>query len=156
VPQFAALHLSCLESGTVPNDAKTRIEELAATFVAELKVIARDQLADLLGDGRSPSPPSRTPQRSPRRTAARSGGKRSQDALESLQQRLVAYVKDHAGERVEQINAGLGTTTKDLALPIRKLVASGVLATQGIRRATRYSLAGKRKAGGKATRKKRR
>ena len=42
------------------------------------------------------------------------------------------------GLRIEEINRELGTTTKDLALPIRKLVADGMLAAKGQRRATKY------------------
>ena len=40
--------------------------------------------------------------------------------------------------RIEQINKQLGTTTKDLALPIRKLVSEGALKTKGEKRSTAY------------------
>jgi len=53
-------------------------------------------------------------------------------------QKFIAFVKATPGLRIEQINKQLGTTTKDLALPIRKLEAEGVIATKGQRRATQY------------------
>jgi hypothetical protein len=40
---------------------------------------------------------------------------------------FAAFVKAHPGLRIEQINKELGTTTKDMALPIRKLIAEGMI-----------------------------
>jgi hypothetical protein len=40
--------------------------------------------------------------------------------------------------RIEQINKELGTSTRDLQLPIRKLIASGALKSKGEKRATTY------------------
>lgn len=48
------------------------------------------------------------------------------------------FVAKNPGLRIEQINKQLGTTTKELALPIRKLVASGAVKTKGKRRSTSY------------------
>jgi hypothetical protein len=45
--------------------------------------------------------------------------------------------------RIEQINKQLGTTTKDLALPIRKLISEGAITTKGQKRSTTY-FAGKK------------
>ena len=50
--------------------------------------------------------------------------------------RLAAFVGKHPGMRIEQINKQLGTTTKDLALPIRKLIADGSIKTKGAKRST--------------------
>jgi len=73
------------------------------------------------------------------------GGKRTPADLEALSERVGSFVKTNPGLRIEQINKQLGTTTKDLALPIRKLVADGVIATKGQKRSTTY-FAGKRAA----------
>ena len=51
----------------------------------------------------------------------------------------------HPGLRIEQINKQLGTTTKDLALPIRKLIAEGALKTKGEKRSTAYFASEKKK-----------
>jgi predicted transcriptional regulator len=47
-------------------------------------------------------------------------------------------VKNNPGLRIEQINKQLGTTTKDLALPIRKLISDGVVSAKGQKRSTTY------------------
>ena len=73
------------------------------------------------------------------------GAKRSPEDLESLSETFASFVKGNPGLRIEQINKQLGTTTKDLALPIRKLIAEGVIATKGQKRSTTY-FAGKRAA----------
>lgn len=65
------------------------------------------------------------------------GAKRTGEELEALTKSVLAYVKKNPGQRVEQIAAGLGTTTKELALPIIKL--GKALKTQGQRRGTKYS-----------------
>jgi len=67
-----------------------------------------------------------------------SHGKRGTSELEALGSRFVKFISDNPGQRIEQINKQLGTTTKDLALPIRKLIAEGAVKTKGTRRATTY------------------
>jgi predicted transcriptional regulator len=55
------------------------------------------------------------------------------------------FVAKHPGLRIEQINKQLGTTTKDLALPIRKLIADGSLKAKGKKRSTTYFAGSKAK-----------
>src|SRR5262249_2385289 len=64
--------------------------------------------------------------------------KRSAEELEAVSQRFVAFVQKHPGLRIEQINKELGTTTSELALPIRKSIARGSIRCQGRRRSTKY------------------
>jgi hypothetical protein len=66
------------------------------------------------------------------------GGKRTPEELEALTKNVLSHIKRHPGQRVEQIAAALGTTTKELALPIIKL--GKALKTQGQRRGTKYSV----------------
>ena len=73
------------------------------------------------------------------------GAKRTAADLEALSQQFAAFVKSHPGLRIEQINKELGTSTKDLALPIRKLISTGAIATKGNKRSTTY-FAGKKAA----------
>ena len=80
------------------------------------------------------------------------GAKRTAADLDALCERVATFVKATPGLRIEQINKELGTTTKDLALPIRKLIADGVINAKGQKRSTTY-FAGKR---AKGSRKKRR
>jgi hypothetical protein len=66
------------------------------------------------------------------------GAKRTAEDLAAMSDKFAAFVKANPGLRIEQINKQLGTTTKDLALPIRKLVADKVIAVKGQKRSTTY------------------
>jgi hypothetical protein len=66
------------------------------------------------------------------------GAKRSAADLEHLSEQFATFVKANPGLRIEQINKELGTTTKDLALPIRKLIADGKISAKGQKRSTTY------------------
>jgi len=58
--------------------------------------------------------------------------------LASLSARFMAHVQAHPGLHLEEINEELGTTRKDLRLPIRRLLADGRLVTRGQSRRTTY------------------
>ncbi|MGE0402011.1 MAG: hypothetical protein AB7T06_35235 [Kofleriaceae bacterium] len=66
------------------------------------------------------------------------GAKRTGEELEKLSDEFLAFVAKNPGLRIEQINKQLGTTTKDLALPIRKMIADGTLKVKGKKRSTAY------------------
>ena len=68
----------------------------------------------------------------------RPGAKRSAADLDVLSDRFAAFVKANPGLRIEQINKELGTVTKELALPIRKLLADGTITSKGQKRSTTY------------------
>ena len=74
----------------------------------------------------------------------RKGEKRTSDELDGLAERFQDFVQGNPGLRIEQINKQLGTTTKDLALPIRKLISEGQITAKGQKRSTTY-FAGKKK-----------
>lgn len=73
------------------------------------------------------------------------GAKRTAADLEALSEKFASFVKAKPGLRIEQINKELGTSTKDLALPIRKLIAERVISAKGQKRSTTY-FPGKRAA----------
>jgi hypothetical protein len=66
------------------------------------------------------------------------GAKRTAADLEMLSDKFASFVKANPGLRIEQINKELGTTTKDLALPIRKLIADSKITAKGQKRSTTY------------------
>lgn len=73
------------------------------------------------------------------------GAKRSSADLEALSERFASFVSANPGLRIEQINKQLGTTTKDLALPIRKLISENRIKAKGQKRSTAY-FPGRKKA----------
>jgi hypothetical protein len=73
------------------------------------------------------------------------GAKRTPADLAALSEKVASFVKANPGLRIEQINKQLDTTTKDLALPIRKLISEGVITAKGKKRSTTY-FAGKKRS----------
>jgi len=57
-----------------------------------------------------------------------------------MSNRFLEFVAENPGLRIEQINKQLGTTTKELALPVRRLVVDGAIKVKGSTRSTTYYL----------------
>ena len=116
------------------SDFQTEMNRVVTDFVAQITELARraaiDTLESALGKrGGGGGKLGRVRGR---------GAKRSSTELDKLAEQFHAYVGKHPGLRIEQINKELGTTTKDLALPIRKLIADGEIKTKGAKRSTTY------------------
>ena len=131
------------------NSVNDRIRSRVEAFAEELSALIRDSametVREALGGG------SAAPRRGARggRAAAVStapvrggrrekGQKRDPGEIERLTGRLLDYVKSNGGQRIEQIAAGMGTVTKELNLPVKKLIAQKSLKTKGQKRATQY------------------
>jgi len=71
----------------------------------------------------------------PRRKA---GEKRTPQQLGQITEQVFNYIKSNAGQGVEQIAKSLATSTKELTLPIRKLLGEKKIGSKGQKRATRY------------------
>src|SRR5436190_14293705 len=105
-----------------------RVTELVRHAALETLQSAFAGPADAAGAARVERPDPRD-NHSPRRTP---------EDLEALARRLTALIQANPGLCIAQINRRMGTTTKDLALPIRKLVADGVIHVRGQKRSTTY------------------
>jgi CRP-like cAMP-binding protein len=113
---------------------RDQIFQATDNFLAAVQQLTQQHAALLFQD--TSSSLGRAPRSS---TAARSrGAKRGTDELNQLSGHFTQFVRDNPGLRIEQINKQLGTTTAALALPIRKLIASGVVSVKGRKRATTY------------------
>ncbi len=82
-----------------------------------------------------PSPPATRATSVPR---LRKGQKRDPKDLAKLVSIVEAHVKQHPGEGVEHIAPHLGVRTKEITLPIAKLLAGKKISRKGKKRATRY------------------
>jgi hypothetical protein len=115
-------------------EIRFRIDSFLTDLAGLVKRSALESVQDALGG--SAAPARRGPGRPPR--AARRGAKRSQSALAGLSSRLLDHVKKHPGQGVTRIAAALRTSSQDLQLPVRKLLAARKLRTKGKKRGTKY------------------
>ncbi|HKY41143.1 MAG TPA: DNA-binding protein [Polyangiaceae bacterium] len=119
-------------------------------FAAELAELIRESAMETVSAALAGARPS--PGRGGRRGAAlvvtragrgraasrEKGAKRPPDEIERLTGKLLDYVQSNPGQRIEQIADGMGTSTKELNLPAKKLIAGKQLRTKGQKRATQY------------------
>jgi hypothetical protein len=134
------------------NSLDDRIRARVELFATELAELIRESAMETVSAALTGARPS--PGRGGRRAAAavapvrsagrgraasrEKGAKRPPDEIERLTGRLLDYVKSNPGQRIEQIADGMGTSTKELNLPAKKLIAGKQLKTKGQKRATQY------------------
>jgi hypothetical protein len=124
------------------SDFQSEMNRVVAGFVQQITELARRAAIDTLESALGKHVPSGGRGRGGVRAK---GAKRSSNELDKLADSFHGFVAKHPGLRIEQINKQLGTTTKDLALPIRKLISDGAIKTKGEKRSTAY-FAGEKKS----------
>ncbi len=70
--------------------------------------------------------------------APSAGQQRAPELLAQLMERVYSHLKANPGQSIAPIATSLGTSKKDLKLPIRKLVAEKKITSKGKKRGTRY------------------
>jgi hypothetical protein len=132
-------------------DLQGQIQEIladtAARIAALLQKAAMDSISSTLGvlegAGTAPRRASSRRRAPDARTAGSrrmrgKGAKRPAEEIETAMKTVAAFIAKNPGLRIEQINKELGTTTAQLALPLRKLIADKTIKTKGQKRATTY------------------
>ena len=121
-----------------------QIRNTIESFVEELSALVRSAAVQSVTEafGGSPSParrgrPPGTGARSPKPSARTKGQKRAPQDLEALIGRLLDAIRATPGQRMEQIAKELQSSTQELALPAKKLIADKRVKTKGDRRATK-------------------
>ncbi len=130
-------------------DIEQRINDLVSNFINDITKLARQAAHDTLASALAGA--GGTVVSDLRLARGRKGGrgvlalsrrpkgeKRPAGEIDKLKDAVHAHIKEHPGERIEQINGHMGTRTSDLALPLKKLIADGAVRTEGERRATKY------------------
>lgn len=121
-----------------------QISERVRSFVDEITDLARQQAMEALTAALSTGARGALVARRGSNGAGRGrlasarDGRRSADQIDSACDALMTEISARPGQRVEQIGAALSTRTKDLALPLRKLIKDRRVRTEGQRRATKY------------------
>lgn len=124
-------------------DFQKQIDQVVHNFTGQITTLAHRAAVDMVASALGKAPKSGKPMTA----GALSDGedrrpKRDETTIQEAQEKFLAFVRANPGQRIEQINHALGTTTKDLALPIRKLIASKQIRVEGQRRATTYFIRG--------------
>jgi hypothetical protein len=133
------------------NDLSDQISKLVDEFVAQVTSLARKAAIDTLSSALGSAAPAlgnglggRGRGRGRGRIAvpsARSlakGAKRPPGEISLLKEKVFSYITSSPGQRIEQINKELGTSTRELSLPLKKLISEGAVRTEGEKRATTY------------------
>lgn len=125
---------------------ETRIREFVDKMHLLIRQVAIDAVASVSG---GIAPPRRGPGRPPQASSVRAttapsklrhavGGRRPSAVVAKTIGRVRDYIVANPGKGAEQIAPALRVTTAQLALPIKKLLASKHITRKGVRRATRY------------------
>lgn len=117
--------------------AETR-RVIEATNAEVAQALATATQAHVVAADQPPMQPSVRFQPQKRAQPRAKGEKRPKTELAALRDRLAAYIAEHPGLRVEQLNKGLGLGANEAFLPLKHLIAAGTIATKGTRRATTY------------------
>ena len=143
---MAAMNYTLAMANTLDDRIRARVEQFAAELAELIRESAMETVSEALAGAR-PSP-GRGGRRGATLALARGGrgraasrekgAKRPPDEIERLTGKLLDYVKGNPGQRIEQIADGMGTSTKELNLPAKKLIANKQLKTKGQKRATTY------------------
>jgi hypothetical protein len=141
------------------------VGELTQAFEAEATERARAAALAAFAGARTPSPMRALP--SARRgitsaadtaPAARSrstrGQKRDPGIIAAMTEKLAAHIAKRPGQGMEEITKALGVALKDLALPVKRLVAAKRITTKGRRRGMKYFPATAAVAGGRKAKEK--
>jgi hypothetical protein len=140
---------------TLDTEIRSRIETFLEEISTLFKKAALDSVRAALGDDvaparRGPGRPAKsaTGARPVGRPKGR-GGKRSSEQVDEMATQVLAHVKSNPGDSLEAISRGIGVATKELKLPVIKLLSTRQLKKTGQKRGTKY-FAGAGKAGGTA------
>jgi hypothetical protein len=141
------MHYTLAMANSVEDRIRARVEQFAAELAELIRESAMETVSAALVGAR-PSPGRGGRRAAPvavvrgggrgRAASREKGAKRPPDEIERLTGRLLDYVKGNPGQRIEQIADGMGTSTKELNLPAKKLISGKQLKTKGQKRATQY------------------
>jgi N-acetylmuramoyl-L-alanine amidase len=138
----------------IHDQISSRIKAFAAELEELVKRAAIDAVTQSLGSGSgalASSAPSSAPRSAPRAAAASAppaakapsrraskGGKRPPEELAAMVTRAGDWIKSNPGHGVEDMAKAMSVQTKELALPIAKLLKSKTIKKRGQKRATKY------------------
>jgi hypothetical protein len=147
-----------MASTNLDKDIRERIQLFVAELTSLIKQSAVKSVKDALGNGDTDEPVRRRGRKGRRgmasrtddsmdaepsvsargRVGRRKGAKRSPKQLENIVEKLLSHIKSNPGERIEEIAKKIGMRTRELTLPVKKLVSEKKITRKGEKRATTY------------------
>jgi len=142
-------------------EIRAQIDQFLVSISALVRQAAVEAVREALGDTSGTSASTRRRSGRPRKAVGASSApkatkgraaakakpgrrvRRSTADVEKVAAQVLAHVRAHAGQRLEEIGRGLKVATAGLKRPIQGLIAAGSLRTEGQRRGTRYFAGGK-------------
>lgn len=134
----------------MPTNTNQQIESKVQAFVQELsglvRIAALEAVAAALGEraagtarrGRPKGSKNKATRMAPRASRGGKRAKRTPEQVEQMGARVVDHVKKNPGQGVEGIAKALKVPSKELQLPIIRMLAAKKLRTTGQRRGTKY------------------
>jgi hypothetical protein len=130
----------------INDQISARIQSFTAELEALVRAAAVDAVRHALGGAApakaalrsSPTPNGKAVAAPKARGRASKGGKRAPAQLAALVGRTGEWIKSNPGHGVEDMAKALNVKTKELALPIQKLLAAKTIKKKGQKRATKY------------------
>lgn len=130
------------------SDVNREIHDRIQAFVDELSELVKQATLESVQDALQGRPvPASISVRGGGRAAAsarsaalraKKGGKRTPEELDALTAKLLRHIQGNPGQRMEQLAVALNLPSKELTLPIKKLLQENRLRTKGQKRATAY------------------
>jgi hypothetical protein len=119
---------------------RDRIESFAGELAELIRKTALESVTEALGGaaGLAPSARQRGSKGLGEAAPRERGGKRTPEEIVETTRLVEEFVGRSPGQGVEQIAKALGLPTKELTLPIKKLIAARAVMTEGQKRATKY------------------
>lgn len=126
----------------VQEELQAEIERFAGNVTAILQSAVADALADALGAVKKTGGNKKvTKKTSAKRVSRKKGQKRSRKDLDRLTSKLLTQVGRVDGQSIEEIGKAMRVPTRELKLPMQKLLDAKQVKKKGRLRATRYSAA---------------
>lgn len=128
-------------------DIEEQIEQRIRAFADELRALIREAAHQAIDEalGATTKPPSTRHRSSAkpassktRRRPSLKGTRRTTDQMQRDLDALREHIRRHPGATALEIGVTLGMATRELARPIKKLIAAGDIRKTGVKSNTRY------------------
>jgi len=119
---------------------RTLVEDFVGTLSELIRQAALESVTQALGGDAAPRRRGGRGEAAGKPARRAKGQKRTPEELANLVELVTATIGAHPGSRVERLAEILEMNSKELQLPIRKLLEDKVIGKKGQKRATTYTL----------------